>query len=106
MMFPCRGFVRGTQIATRMSSSSACSLIFSRSVPPPRVSFATTRIVFIRGSLPRSRRSVGRRVLACAGGLRHFGAALEDPVDGTGDAVLVRAADDGRDRVEVEDRRR
>src|SRR3954453_13109018 len=105
MMFPWRGRVRGTQIATRMSSSSACSRIFSSSSLPPSVSFATTRIVFMRWCPPEDpRASVGRRVLARAGGLRHLGPALEHAVHRAGDAVLVGPADDGRDRVEVEDR--
>src|SRR5215208_4877971 len=104
MMLPWRGRLRGTQIATRMSSSAACSRIFSSSSLPPSVSFATTRIVFIRGSPPEDQSpSLGGRVLARAGGLRHLGTALEHAVDRAGNAVLVRAADDGRDRVEVED---
>src|SRR5919202_1760203 len=107
MMLPWRGRVRGTQIATRMSPSAACSLIRSSSDAPPSVSLATTRIVFIRRSPPEDRRaSLGGRVLACAGGLRHLGPALEHAVDRAGDAVLVGPADDGRDGVEVEDRRR
>src|SRR3954447_10265881 len=101
MMFPWRGRVRGTQIATRMSSSAACSRMRSSSGAPPRVSFATTRIVFMR-CLPASVRG---RVLARPDGLGDLGAALEDPVHGAADAVLVRASDDGGDVVEVEDGR-
>src|SRR3954447_7049479 len=107
MMLPWRGRVWGTQIATRTSPSRACSRMRSSSSLPPSVSLATTRSVFMRLTPPEDPwASVGRRVLARAGGLRHLGAALEHAVDGAGDAVLVGAADDRRDRVEVEDRRR
>src|SRR5919204_5205418 len=101
MMLPCRGRVRGTQIATRISSSAACSRMRSSSEAPPSVSFATTRIVFIALDLPPKRFAwlLRRRVLARAGGLRHLGAALEHAVHRARHAVLVGAADDSRDRV-------
>src|SRR5215218_11201162 len=105
MMLPWRGFVRGTQTTNRVSSSCARSRTVSRSGRPPSVSLATTRIVLKAGSFRGSR---GGRLLVRGGprGLRHFGPALEDPVDGARDAVLVRPAHDRRDGVEVEDRRR
>src|SRR5215212_7828757 len=104
MMLPCRGFVRGTQTTKRVCSSCACLRTASSSGRPPSVSLATTRIVLTAASLRGSR---GGRLLARRGarGLWHL-RALEHAVDGAGDAVLVRPADDGRDGVEVEDRRR
>src|SRR6185312_4555995 len=97
MMLPWRGFVRGTQTTTCAPCSAATfSLIRASSGAPPRVSLATTRMVLATRVLLFGR---GRRVGARrCGDLR----ALEDAVHRSGDAVLVRAADDGRDVVEVE----
>ena len=77
----------------------AFSLDRGDQLAPPSVSLATTRIVLMAGS-PRPAGGGSRGPAA-----RHLG-ALEHAMDRAGDAVLVRAADDGRDRVEVEDRRR
>ena len=47
MMLPWRGFVRGTQTTTRAPCSAvAFSLMRASSGAPPRVSLATTRMVF------------------------------------------------------------
>src|SRR3954470_1020819 len=98
MMLPCLGLLRGTQTITRVPSplAAARSLTVSSSLPPPSVSFATTRIVLI-GS--RSSSSLGGRLgvgarrspLAPRGGGRP-----KDAVARPRHAVLVGAADDGR----------
>src|SRR3954454_10573219 len=95
---PCRGLLRGTTSAKRVSSSRAFSRIFSMSGPPPTVWLATTRIVLI--SLPRRLRARGPR-----GGGHPLAGFAEHPVDRARDPVLVWAADHGGDRVEVEDGR-
>src|SRR3954470_2410708 len=110
MMFPCRGFVRGTQTTTDISGSSAWSWrAFSMSSRPPIVSLAMTSARLMgsppRGNAQRSR-SGDRAAIVRSCVLLHAGRLLEHPVHRAGHAVLVRAADDGRDRVEVEHRRR
>src|SRR3954466_5726826 len=108
MMLPCLGLLRGTQTITRVPSPlvAARSLTVSSSLPPPSVSFATTRMVLI-GS--RSSSSLGGRLGVGARrgrlGLRRRGRPA-DAVDRPRHAVLVGAADDGRNLVEVEPRRR
>src|SRR4051795_6467051 len=105
MMLPCLGRLRGTHTTTRVSSPAARSWIFARSLPPPSVSLATTRMVFMvvcGSSLGGWLRVGAGRRRPDVGGSR----GAEDAVHRAGDAVLVRAADDGRDLVEVEDRRR
>src|SRR3954471_2139514 len=103
MMLPWRGRVCGTTTWKRTLSSTA-AIAFTRSsrLPPPIVSLATTRIRLdtLGLSLVLGHRRA-RRLLRP--GLRR---RLEDPVDRARHAVLVRAADDGRHRVEVEERRR
>src|SRR5215208_4655480 len=96
-MLPERGSFIG---AMTKKFAPPCSLRWrtaSMSARPPSVSFATTRTSAMELLLPR------------AGGDRargsRLGRRLEDPVDRAGDAVLVGRADDGRDLVEVEDRR-
>src|SRR4051794_26085060 len=108
MTLPCLGRVRGTHTTTRASpsASSTLSWMVCSSLAPASVSLATTRMVFMGFAflLVRwvGRSPGGRRRLA-----RHrLGRRSEYPVDGTGHAILVGAADDGGDLVEVEDRRR
>ena len=71
----------------------------SSSSSPASVSFATTRILRRRGSF--TARAPPRRAVR-----RGRPAAVQHRVPRARDAVLVRAADDLRDLVEVEDRRR
>src|SRR4051794_36336340 len=109
MTLPWRGRVRGTITTARSPSASAASpRTFSSSSRPPMVSLATTRIVFT-GLPPRGGRSC-RRGFAAGGGARARGdrrrRRAEDAVHRARHAVLVGAADDGGDGVEVEDRRR
>ena len=97
-----RGLVRGTQTTKRASPSrpplldarrAACRRRASRWRRRGRSSatLASSLAVVVGAAVPAGRRP--RR-------------ALEDAVHRAGDAVLVGAADDRRDRVEVEDRRR
>src|SRR3954453_13520512 len=111
MMLPCRGLVRGTQMTTDSSGSAAASsLVLSSRAPPPIVSLATTRTRLMavpptRALAPRDH-DVTARSCVTPGRLLHAISLLEDPVPRAGPAVLIRPADDGRDVVEVEDRRR
>src|ERR1700742_4804283 len=102
-MLPWRGRVCGTTTWKRTLSSSA-AIAFTRSSRffPPIVSLARTRTRFatLRLSLAFGRRCA-RRLLRPR--LRR---RLEDAVHRVRHAVLVRAADHGRHRVEGEDRRR
>ena len=87
-------------------SSAACSLTALAAAARRRSSRWRRRGSSSRvsSSLARAGASFGRR--RRARGLRHLRAALEDAVHRAGHAVLVRPADDRRDGVEVEDRRR
>src|ERR1700741_714191 len=100
MMLPCLGLLRGTQMTTCTSGCPpARSRTVSSSLAPPRVSLATTRIVFM-GCCSSS---LGGRLGGRAGG-RGLGLGgrrrPEDAMHGARDAVLVRAADHGRHLVE------
>src|SRR3954463_5873182 len=97
MTLPYFGRVRGTTMKKRASPCSWRRLIASSSALPPMVSFARTRTLAM--ATPSRSRGGG-------GGWGFRLHRLENAVHRAGDAVLVRAADHGRDLVEVEDRRR
>src|SRR4051794_27907986 len=105
MMLPCLGLLRGTQTITRVPSPDAFSLTTSSSAAPANVSLATTRMQLMssRSSSLGGWLGVGARRGRLGLGRR---SRPEDPVHRTRHAVLVRAADDGRDLLEVEHRRR
>src|ERR1700722_14991080 len=99
MTRPAAGLLWGTTKRKRTAPSLARARTASNSLAPPRVRLATTRTSL----MPRS--SLARRAQhATCGGC--CGGGGKDSVDRTGNAVLVRATNDSRQFVEVEDGRR
>src|SRR5271167_5034221 len=119
MTRPALGLVIGTTSRNCTSPWAARARTSSSSLRPASVWLAITRISVIDVSLPPWwRTDSGHRTMLRLGSLAgrlgdaarrgglHLGASLEDAVHSAGYAVFVGPADDGRNRVEVEDRGR
>src|SRR5580658_2086432 len=107
MTSPDEGLVWGTTRRKRTSPEAARSRTASSSFTPPSVRLAITRTSFT-GSASSSLTwySLAWHRRDARAGSDRGGGRREDAVDGAGDAVLIRTADDRRNAVEVEDRRR
>src|ERR1035441_10158511 len=107
MTRPADGLLWGTTKRKRASPAAARSRTVSSKLLPPSVRLATTRISFIGCALSSFAGGSDDARTGCGGSGSGCGRGRgEDGVNRAGYSVLVWTADDRRNPVEVEDRRR